>query len=194
MARRRSLVNRGEVALVFGNERTGLTDGELALCSLASHIPSSSAFPSLNLAHAVQVVCYELRRQVLAGRDGSADPVKRAEVVESVARIAGHLREMGFFKVTRDRGLSAFLRDTAERAAYTASELRYFESIFRKAAGMHRGSLKDHVLGQDFRGAAGQDQGSMHDIAKLPDVPGPIVVDELFHRLDSDPDPPARGE
>jgi tRNA/rRNA methyltransferase len=129
----------GSVALVFGNERTGLTDEELGLCSLAAHIPSSEAFPSLNLAQAVQVACYELRRQAIGERDGSAVPVARALVEESVERIAGHLREIGFFKVTRDRQLSAFLRDSAERAAFTASELRYFESVFRKAAGMIRG-------------------------------------------------------
>lgn len=127
------------VALVFGNERTGLTEAELGLCSLAAHIPSSSAFPSINLAQAVQIACYELRRQALGERDGSATPVSRAEVEQSVSRIAGYLREIGFFKVSRDRDLSAFLRDSAERAAYTSSELRYFESIFRKAAGMIHG-------------------------------------------------------
>lgn len=136
----------GSVALVFGNERTGLTDEELGLCSLAAHIPSSEAFPSLNLAQAVQVACYELRRQAIGERDGSAVPVSRAQVEESVERIVGHLREIGFFKVTRDRQLSAFLRDSAERAAYTASELRYFESVFRKAAGMIRGRAGE---GQD---------------------------------------------
>jgi TrmH family RNA methyltransferase len=131
----------GAVALVFGNERTGLTEGELGLCSLAAHIPSSEAFPSLNLAQAVQIACYELRRQNLGKRDGSADPVSRADVNETVGRIAGHLRKIGFFKIPRDRNLSSFLRDTAERAAYTTTELRYFESIFRKAAGMLRASI-----------------------------------------------------
>lgn len=129
----------GSVALVFGNERTGLTEAELGLCSLAVHIPSSDAFPSINLAQAVQIACYELRRQALGERDGSATPVPRSEVEAAVARIADHLRDIGFFKVTRDRDLAAFLRDCAERAAFTAKELRYFESIFRKAAGMlHR--------------------------------------------------------
>jgi TrmH family RNA methyltransferase len=132
---------RGGVALVFGNERTGLTEGELGLCSLATHIPSSELFPSLNLSQAVQIACYELRRQTIGERDASAVPVTRAAVDEAVARIADHLREIGFFKITRDRDLSTFLRDTAERAAYTASELRYFESIFRKAAGMIHGKL-----------------------------------------------------
>jgi TrmH family RNA methyltransferase len=137
--RRPAEANGVAVALVFGNERTGLTEAELGLCSLAAHIPSSSAFPSINLAQAVQIACYELRRQALGERDGSAAPVPRAEVEQAVSRIAGYLREIGFFKVTRDRDLSAFLRDSAERAAYTSSELRYFESIFRKAAGMIHG-------------------------------------------------------
>jgi tRNA/rRNA methyltransferase len=134
---------KGAVALVFGNERTGLTEDELGLCSLAAHIPSSDAFPSLNLAQAVQVACYELRKQALEGRDGGPEPVTRAAADESVSRIADHLRQIGFFKVTRDRDLSAFLRDTVERSAYTPSELRYFESIFRKAAGMIRQRNKE---------------------------------------------------
>jgi TrmH family RNA methyltransferase len=131
------------VALVFGNERTGLTEGELGLCSLAAHIPSSEAFPSLNLAQAVQVACYELRKQALGPRDGGPEPVTRAQADEAASRIASHLREIGFFKITPDRDLVAFVRDTAERAAYTLSELRYFESIFRKAAGMLRSSGGD---------------------------------------------------
>jgi tRNA/rRNA methyltransferase len=133
----------GDVALVFGNERTGLTEGEIKLCSLAAHIATSEAFPSLNLSQAVQIACYELRRQALGERTGSARPVSRAEAEASVARIAAHLRDIGFFKVSRDRELSDFLRDTVERSAYTPGELRYFESVFRKAAGMIHGANCD---------------------------------------------------
>jgi TrmH family RNA methyltransferase len=139
----RAAARAGPVALVFGNERTGLTGEELGLCSLAVHIPVSPDFPSLNLAQAVQVACYELRRSALGGRDGSAAPAAREESQAAVGRMAEHLRSIGFFKVTRDRDLSAFLRDLAERAALTPGELRYFESIFRKAAGMIRGAGRD---------------------------------------------------
>jgi tRNA/rRNA methyltransferase/tRNA (cytidine32/uridine32-2'-O)-methyltransferase len=52
----------GRAALAFGNERNGLDDRELALCNIASHIPVSGAFPSLNLSHAVQIYGYELFR------------------------------------------------------------------------------------------------------------------------------------
>jgi tRNA (cytidine32/uridine32-2'-O)-methyltransferase len=57
----------GEVAFVFGRERTGLTNEELQLCHLAVHIPSNPEFSSLNLAAAVQVLAYELRMASLGG-------------------------------------------------------------------------------------------------------------------------------
>lgn len=50
----------GEVALVFGNETSGLTNRELAQCQLPVTIPTSPDFSSLNLGAAVQVLCYEL--------------------------------------------------------------------------------------------------------------------------------------
>ena len=50
----------GPVAFVFGNEQAGLTNDEMLACQYLVHIPANPAFSSLNLAQAVQVVCYEL--------------------------------------------------------------------------------------------------------------------------------------
>lgn len=55
----------GEVALVFGRERTGLDNDELQLCHAAVHIPANPDYSSLNLAMAVQVLAYELRLRLL---------------------------------------------------------------------------------------------------------------------------------
>ncbi|RDE19622.1 tRNA (cytosine(32)/uridine(32)-2'-O)-methyltransferase TrmJ [Motiliproteus coralliicola] len=55
-----------EVALVFGREDRGLTNEELHRCHRHVHIPSNPDFSSLNLAAAVQVICYELRMAALA--------------------------------------------------------------------------------------------------------------------------------
>jgi tRNA/rRNA methyltransferase len=49
-----------EVAFVFGNESTGLTNEEMFACQYLVHIPANPQFSSLNLAQAVQVVSYEL--------------------------------------------------------------------------------------------------------------------------------------
>ena len=70
-----AVANGREVALVFGRERTGLTNEELQLCHAAIHIPSDPTFSSLNLAAAVQVLAYALRMaQLDARRDVQAVP------------------------------------------------------------------------------------------------------------------------
>ena len=50
-----------EIALVFGNERVGLSNADVERCSGIVHIPANPAYSSLNLAQAVQVLAYELR-------------------------------------------------------------------------------------------------------------------------------------
>jgi tRNA/rRNA methyltransferase len=49
----------GPAAFVFGSEQAGLTNEEMLACQYLVHIPASREFSSLNLAQAVQVVCYE---------------------------------------------------------------------------------------------------------------------------------------
>lgn len=51
---------QGPVALVFGNETSGLSNEELLACQRLASIPANPGYSSLNLAAAVQVVCYEL--------------------------------------------------------------------------------------------------------------------------------------
>lgn len=58
------------VAVLFGRETNGLTNDELMRCHCHLQIPANPAYPSLNLAMAVQVVCYELYKQA----SGSAAP------------------------------------------------------------------------------------------------------------------------
>ena len=55
-----------EVALVFGQERSGLSNEELALCHYHVQIPSDSGFSSLNVAAAVQILSYEIRMAALS--------------------------------------------------------------------------------------------------------------------------------
>ena len=50
----------GRVALVFGNETSGLSNAELGHCQRIATIPSNAGYGSLNLAAAVQVACYEV--------------------------------------------------------------------------------------------------------------------------------------
>jgi tRNA/rRNA methyltransferase len=54
------LSEENEVALLFGPEDTGLTNDELRFCHLVVAIPASSRFKSINLSHAVMILCYEI--------------------------------------------------------------------------------------------------------------------------------------
>ena len=130
-------------ALVFGNERTGLDDDELDLCNIASHVPVSDAFPSLNLSHAVQIYAYELFLAFGGTADAgdSPDPVKgewvpltRAAADELTTDITGVLAELGFYKHPGRAVQTRFLRDLICRAALTEKEGRYLKDIFAKAA------------------------------------------------------------
>jgi len=66
------LPHHRKVALVFGRERTGLTNEELAQCQVHIHIPTNEEYSSLNVASAVQVLSYEMRMASLS-HDGSLD-------------------------------------------------------------------------------------------------------------------------
>lgn len=58
------------LAFVFGNEKTGLSEEESALCELRVRIPMAADQPSVNLAQAVQIMAYELFLAGLARRNG----------------------------------------------------------------------------------------------------------------------------
>jgi tRNA/rRNA methyltransferase len=57
-----------DVALVFGNETSGLSNDEVLRCQRTVFIPANPDYTSLNLAAAVQLLCYELRLAACGGR------------------------------------------------------------------------------------------------------------------------------
>lgn len=61
----------GDIAFVFGTERSGLTNKEIEVCQGVAAIPADPASPSLNLAQSVQVTAYELHVTQLE-REGQA--------------------------------------------------------------------------------------------------------------------------
>lgn len=63
-----------EVAVVFGREDRGLTNEELHKCNYHVHIPANEEYSSLNLATAVQVICYEIRMSYLKAVEGNTLP------------------------------------------------------------------------------------------------------------------------
>jgi tRNA (cytidine32/uridine32-2'-O)-methyltransferase len=83
----------GTAAVVFGTERTGLTNAEFERCNFLIHIPANPAYESLNLAQAVQILAYELR---CAGEAAVPRPRRLVPLApaEELDRLNAHLDEV----------------------------------------------------------------------------------------------------
>lgn len=144
-ARLREQLAHGPVALVFGCERTGLTNAELQYCHAAVHIPANPAYGSLNLAAAVQVLCYEVRLAMLASRDDAAParsagevPVTQAQMEALFAHFEQALRAIDFHKGRAPDTVLRRLRALFGRAQPDAREVRILHGILADAERMAR--------------------------------------------------------
>jgi tRNA (cytidine32/uridine32-2'-O)-methyltransferase len=123
----------GNVAAVFGPEKAGLTNDDLDRCHTLMTIPAAPAFSSLNLAMAVQVLCYELR---VAETDGTPIETTREMPLASVAeleRFYTHLEQVliasGFLDPDNPRYLMRRLRRLIARAAPDQNEINILRGI-----------------------------------------------------------------
>lgn len=145
-----------EVALVFGRERTGLSNDELQLCHAAVHIPANPEYSSLNLAAAVQVLSYELRLALLEREAAGADaaqgaerrdpPASHAQMEGFFAQLADTLDAIDFHKGRAPDSAMRKLRRLYLRAGLDEREVRILRGILADAqrmamlAGEKRGS------------------------------------------------------
>lgn len=90
--RAQALGNEGDIALIFGNETSGLSNEEAQRCDRLAAIPANPGYSSLNLAAAVQVFAYELRMAAYS----AAPPVPTLAVPFS-SPLATHDEVEGFF-------------------------------------------------------------------------------------------------
>ncbi len=127
--------NGSNIAVVFGNERTGLTDEQLKECTTGVTIPSSDDFGSLNLSHAVQIISYHLFRKKNDFLTGYT-PLTLERLDKTVISITDNLQKIGFFSITGRPDMEAYWRNILSRAALSEGEAQYLEKIFSKAAGL----------------------------------------------------------
>ena len=130
-----SIANSGQsVALVFGNEMSGLSNRELDLCQLLAMIPTDATFSSLNVAAAVQVMCYELRMATL----GSTLPQVEMPALASTEELESfyqHLEEtllhIGFLNPQAPRRLMTRMRRIYARTHLEKEELDMLRGILK---------------------------------------------------------------
>jgi TrmH family RNA methyltransferase len=123
----------GAVAIVFGSERIGLTNEELARCNLLATIPADSEYSSLNLAMAVQVFAYELW---LVMRPEAPPPppldvplATAAEMTRLYEHLEQVLEEIDFRDRTGGGHLMARIRRLFNRAQLDQNEMNILRGI-----------------------------------------------------------------
>jgi tRNA (cytidine32/uridine32-2'-O)-methyltransferase len=125
-------VNRGPVAILFGQERTGLTNAELDHCNALVHIPASSAYPSLNLVCAVQILAYEIYRAAskdAVWAENSEPPATQEELVRFYRHLEEVLVRIGFIDPENPRLLIRRMRRLFNRAQPDRNEANILRGI-----------------------------------------------------------------
>jgi TrmH family RNA methyltransferase len=127
---------RGPVAIVFGREDIGLTNEQLDRCDRIWTVPTDPERPSLNLAQAALLVCYELW---LAGPGGEqplprprrdAPPAKSAQLEEVFAEIDRHLEAINFYRGGKNpEAVLRTMRAILRRAAVDEREANLVRAI-----------------------------------------------------------------
>jgi tRNA/rRNA methyltransferase len=124
----------GPVAVVFGPEDHGLSNADLRHCQRLCAIATSGAYASLNLAQAVLLVCWELRRAVRGGGAAAppADLAPAGEVAALLDHLQGALLRIGYLNPQNPEHIMLALRGLLGRAGLTGHEVRLLRGLARQ--------------------------------------------------------------
>ena len=127
------------VAMLLGNEQSGLTNEDLAHCQQLVHIPTTPEFGSLNLAMAAQVLCYELR-MAAPGRPDAVGPTRDAPLATAadLERLHEHLERLltasGFLHPAHQKQVKLKLRRIFQRAELDQNEISILRGMLSSLA------------------------------------------------------------
>ena len=132
-------VEEGKAAILFGREKDGLTNRETDICNILVNIPASESFPSLNLSHAVAVVCYKLFINAMVYKIPCiTQPVANAEVEGLLDYIESVFADIGFFTKGSPRYVISLFRKVFGRALLDEEEIQNLSYIFKRLHGLYR--------------------------------------------------------
>ena len=134
-AKLESMDDSNHVALVFGREHSGLTNEEIQLCNQMVCIPANPEFSSLNLASAIQVLCYEiygrLGHSITSGKQPDADdlPATSAEVEGYINHLQKTLKACGYLDPDQPGLIMQRLRRLYLRSELTRNEINILRGM-----------------------------------------------------------------
>ena len=134
-----------KVAIVFGRENSGLTNEELDCCHYLLRIPCNNHYSSLNIAAAVQVVCYELfvaanfDQDHKAGSPGESPPASAGQMEQFYEHLYQALLDIGFIlHPDKSKSIMRRLRRIFNRIQLDSKEVDMLRGILRMAQGHKR--------------------------------------------------------
>lgn len=137
-----------KAALLFGREYAGLTNDELLRCHYHTLIPANPEYSSLNLAQAVQVLCYEMRKNLLREK---ADVAHRQEVLasaEAMEQFYEHLRSVliriDFLRPSVPRRLFQRVRRIFNRTTLEETEVNLLRGMLSQMEKVMDGAQGGH--------------------------------------------------
>lgn len=122
----------GPVAIVFGRENHGLNNEELQRCNYHVAIPANPEYSSLNLAQAVQIICYETRIAHLALNEKPVEVTEyplSADLQRFFEHLEKTLSETGFIVKNHPGQVMVKLRRLFSRAQVEAAEMNILRGI-----------------------------------------------------------------
>ena len=121
-----ALARSGHVAVVFGREDNGLNNEELGLCNTVVQIPANPDFGSLNIAAALQIICYEILQAAGSGTVTQENSVSLASA-EHMRQLYEHFEAcmtgVGFYNPRKPRLLMRRLKRMFNRAQLDLDEI-----------------------------------------------------------------------
>jgi tRNA/rRNA methyltransferase len=146
-------VSGGEnVAIIFGRERIGLENHEVALADRIVTLPVNPAFASLNLAQAVVIVAYEWFKRVGGGgltfsMPQKSPPAAKQQLDAFFSDLERELERIEFFRPEEKRGtMSVNLRNIFQRMAPTQQDIRTLHGVVNAIAQGRKGPARGGVL------------------------------------------------
>jgi len=125
------------VAVVFGPERSGLSNADMDLCNALVYIPANPEYSSLNIAMALQLIAWELR-YALAGAtapvESGVPPASGRDMELFYAHLERVLLQTGFLKPDNPRNLMRRLRRLFNRTGLDENEMNIMRGILSAAA------------------------------------------------------------
>ncbi len=121
------------VAVVFGGEVSGLSNEEIMKCQMLVYIPANPEYASLNLAAAVQVMCYELRLALEhpPARDSEFEPATFEEIEMFYRQLEKTMVSTGFLNPDQPKRLMERLRRLFARARLEKEEVNILRGILK---------------------------------------------------------------